>query len=111
MDENHNPVHISDSSFEEEVLKSDTPVLVDFWAPWCAPCRMIAPMVEEIARDYAGKVRVAKMNTDENQARAAALGIQGIPTLILFKDGAEADRVIGFVPKPMLTQMIEKVLA
>ncbi|MBZ0265433.1 thioredoxin [bacterium] len=104
------PVHVTDASFETDILKSDVPVLVDFWAPWCAPCRMIAPSLEQLAKDYAGKVKVAKVNTDENSARAGALGIRGIPTLIMFKDGKEIDRVVGAVPKQMLQQMVDKNL-
>ena len=99
---------VTDASFEADVLKSDVPVLVDFWAPWCAPCRIVGPVVEEIAGEYSGKLKVGKVNTDENQMRANSLGIRGIPTLILFKDGKEADRVVGAVPKAMLTQMIDR---
>ncbi len=101
---------VTDSTFEEEILQSDKPVLVDFWAPWCAPCRMVSPVVEEIAGEYAEKIKVTKVNTDENQVNAGSLGIRGIPTLILFKDGKEADRVVGAVPKPMITTMIDKAL-
>ncbi len=99
---------VSDATFEQDVLKSDVPVLVDFWAPWCAPCRIVGPIVEEIGDEYDGKIKVAKVNTDENPTQATALGIRGIPTLILFKDGAEADRVVGAVPKAMLTQFVER---
>lgn len=101
---------VTDASFEADVLNSDVPVLVDFWAPWCAPCRIVGPVVEEIAGEYGGKIKVGKVNTDENQTRAGSLGIRGIPTLILFKDGKEADRVVGAVPKAMLTQMIDRAI-
>lgn len=101
---------VTDASFETDVLQSDVPVLVDFWAPWCAPCRIVGPVVEEIAGEYNGKLKVGKVNTDENPTRANSLGIRGIPTLILFKDGKEADRVVGAVPKAMLTQMLDRVI-
>jgi len=101
---------ITDASFEKDVLQSDLPVLVDFWAPWCAPCRIVGPVVEEIASQYNGKLKVGKVNTDEDAMRANMLGIRGIPTLILFKDGKEADRVVGAVPKAMLTQMIDRAI-
>lgn len=104
------PFEVTDASFEQDVLQSDQPVLVDFWAPWCAPCRMIAPSVEELAKEYDGKVRFAKVNTDENPTKAGLLGIRGIPTLILFKDGKEADRVVGAVPKNVLNDLITQVL-
>ncbi len=101
-------LQITDSNFEQEVTNSDIPVLVDFWAPWCAPCRMVGPVVEELSSDYTGKIKVGKVNTDENQSRAGELGIRGIPTIILFKDGKEAERVVGAVPKAALQQMIDK---
>ncbi len=110
MSDNANLLHVNDDNFETEVLNSDVPVLVDFWAPWCAPCKIVGPIVEAIAKEYSGRVRVAKVNTDENPNRAGSLGIRGIPTLIIFKDGGEAERIVGAVPKQMLTEMIEKVL-
>ncbi len=110
MSDNANLLHVNDDNFETEVLNSDVPVLVDFWAPWCAPCKIVGPIVEAIAKEYSGRVRVAKVNTDENPSRAGSLGIRGIPTLIIFKDGGEAERIVGAVPKQMLTEMIEKVL-
>ena len=104
------PVEVTDAQFEQEILKSDQPVLVDFWAPWCGPCRMVGPIVEELAGEYDGRLKVAKVNTDNNQQNAARLGIQGIPTLILFRGGKEVDRVVGAVPKPALKQRIDQVL-
>jgi thioredoxin 1 len=100
-------IHVSDDTFDAEVLKSGTPVLVDFWAEWCGPCKMIAPTLEEIARDYSGRLKVAKVNVDQNQAIPPKYGIRGIPTLILFKNGnAEATKV-GAVSKSQLTAFID----
>jgi thioredoxin 1 len=104
------PVHVTDESFEELVLNSSLPVLVDFWAPWCGPCRMIAPIVEDLAKDYDGRAVIAKVNTDENAAVAGSLGIMGIPTLILFKDGAEVDRIVGFSPRKVFEDKLNKVV-
>lgn len=106
-----NIVEGTDFNFEQEVLKSETPVLVDFWAPWCAPCRMVAPVVEEIANEYAGKIKVVKLNTDENQNVAMTYGIRSIPTLGIFKDGQVVDAVIGAVPKQHLEEKIKPHLA
>ena len=88
-------LELTDAAFDQEVLKSSTPVLVDFWAPWCGPCRMLAPTIEKLAQDYNGRVKVFKLNTDENQEVAASLGIQSIPTMIFFKAGAVAHRLVG----------------
>jgi thioredoxin 1 len=104
------PVHVTDDTFKESVLDSSVPVLVDFWAPWCGPCRMIAPIVEELAEAYAGRAVMAKINTDENVQVAQQLGIMGIPTLILFQNGKEVDRVVGFSPRRTLEDKLDAVL-
>ena len=103
-------VEVTKDSFEQEVLKSETPVLVDFWAPWCGPCRMLAPTVEELATDYAGKLKVVKVNTDDSANLAAEFGIRGIPTLIVFKDGKEVQRVVGVQPKKALVSMVDEAI-
>ncbi len=100
------PIAVEDAQFGEEVLQSGTPVLVDFWAPWCGPCRMVAPVLEELALAHAGKLKVVKVNTDTNPGISAQYGILSIPTLILFKDGAVADRMVGFMPKAALESRI-----
>ena len=99
------PFEVSDSNFETEVLASQVPVLVDFWAPWCAPCRMITPMLEEIAQEYEGRVKVVKMNTDQNST-AMRYHIRSIPTILLFKDGQVVDQIIGAVPKKQITDKL-----
>ncbi len=103
-------VHLSDDSFDSEVLKSTTPVLVDFWASWCAPCKAISPVVDGLADDYDGKVKIGKLNVDENPATPGKYGVRGIPTLILFKDGKVVDQVVGAVPKNQLEGLIKKAL-
>lgn len=102
---------VNDSNFEQVVLKSDKPVVVDFWAPWCQPCRLIAPIVEELAREYDGKVLFAKLNTDENMQTTMRFGIRGIPTLLIFKNGQEVARIVGARPKRDLKNEIDRVLA
>ena len=104
------PRDITDATFEAQVLRSPLPVLVDFWAPWCGPCRMVSPVVEEIGRQQAGKMNVVKVNTDENPVYVSRLGVQGIPTLILFRDGREVDRIVGAAPKPQLQAWIDSTL-
>ncbi len=99
---------VSDSSFEQEVLSSEQPVLVDFWAAWCAPCRMLAPTVEAVAEKYAGTARVVKLNVDENPSVSQRYGIKGIPTLILFKGGKEEERVVGATSKEAISRMLDK---
>jgi thioredoxin 1 len=101
-------VAVTDVSFEQEVLLSDTPVLVDFWAPWCGPCRMVASVVDEIAKEYAGKLKVVKLNTDENPNVASQYGIRSIPTLMIFKGREKVETVVGAVPKNTLAQTIDK---
>ncbi len=98
------PFEVTDDTFESEVLQAAEPTLVDFWAAWCGPCRMVAPIVEEIAGEYEGKLRVAKLDVDSNRQTPSRYGIQGIPTLILFKDGAEATRVVGYRPREALVE-------
>ncbi|AFZ54680.1 thioredoxin [Cyanobacterium aponinum UTEX 3222] len=101
---------VKEADFKEVVLDSELPVLVDFWAPWCGPCRMVAPVVEEIAQQYEGKVKVVKLNTDENPQIASQYGIRSIPTLMVFKDGEKKDMVVGAVPKTTLSNTLEKHL-
>ncbi len=99
---------VSDASFEADVLQSDRPVLVDFWAAWCAPCRMLAPIVEQVAEKYTGSARVVKLNVDDNPNVSQKYGIKGIPTLILFKNGKEEERVVGATSKDAISRMIDK---
>ena len=101
---------VTDASFDQDVLKSTEPVVVDFWAEWCGPCRMIAPALEEISKEMAGKVKIVKMNVDENPGIAGQMGIRSIPTLMIFKGGQKMDTVIGAVPKSTLTGTVEKYL-
>ncbi|MEI6443885.1 MAG: thioredoxin [Nostocales cyanobacterium ELA583] len=101
---------VTDSSFQVDVLNSEVPVLVDFWAPWCGPCRMVAPVVQEIAIQYEGQLKVVKVNTDDNPQIASQYGIRSIPTLMIFKDGQKVDMVVGAVPKTTLSNTLEKYL-
>jgi thioredoxin 1 len=104
------PVNITDETFETEVLQADTPVIVDFWATWCGPCKMIAPILEELAGEYADKVKVVKIDVDANNQTAAQYNIMSIPSLLFFKNGEVVDQVIGALPKAQLTARLEKVL-
>ncbi|CUV10615.1 Thioredoxin [hydrothermal vent metagenome] len=105
-----NLIEFTDDNFDTEVLKSNLPVLVDFWAEWCGPCKMIAPIVEEIAGDYAGKVKVGKVNVDFNNQVAMQYGIRGIPALLVFKGGSVANQIVGAVPKNNITQILDEVI-
>jgi thioredoxin 1 len=104
-------IEVTDATFEEEVIKSELPVLVDFWAVWCAPCRMVAPIVEELATEKEGSLKVAKMDVDQNPETAMKFGIRSIPTMLIFNKGEVVDQVIGAVPKSMLETKIKKHLA
>ncbi len=103
-------LHVNDKNFADEVLNTDLPVLVDFWATWCGPCRSISPIIEELAKEFTGRVKVTKLNVDESPATPSQYGVRGIPTLILFKGGKILDQIIGAVPKARLIAMIEKAL-
>jgi thioredoxin 1 len=100
-------VHITDDNFEKEVLESTEPVLIDFWAVWCGPCRMIAPVVEELASEYAGKAKIGKLDVDSNPMVASKYGIRSIPTLLIFKDGKVVEQIVGAVPKQKLVSALE----
>jgi len=103
-------IHLSDGNFEQEVLKSEQPVLVDFWAPWCGPCKAIGPVIEDIAASFKDRVRVGKLNIDDNPGTASTYGVMSIPTLVLFKGGSVVDKIIGLVPKARLEELIKKGL-
>jgi thioredoxin 1 len=106
-----NITEVSDSNFKNEVLESKVPVLVDFWAPWCGPCRAIAPVLEELAGEYAGRAKIVKLNVDDHQSSAAAYGVRSIPNLIVFKNGQVAQQIVGAVPKTKLTQALDAALS
>jgi len=101
------PVHVTDDSFDQEVLQSELPTVVDFWAEWCAPCKRIAPILEDMAAEYDGQLKVAKLDVDENPDTAGALGILSIPTLLVFKDGQPVERIVGYMPKERLMDKIK----
>ncbi|NVK32419.1 MAG: thioredoxin TrxA [Gammaproteobacteria bacterium] len=103
-------IEVNDSNFDSEVLQSDVPVLVDFWAEWCGPCKMIGPIVEEVAGEYAGRLKVAKVNVDNSSGSAAKYGVRGIPTLILFKNGSVADTKVGAVSKSQLQSFVDSAM-
>ena len=105
------PTAVTDSDFEDEVVNAETPVLVDFWADWCAPCKMIAPIVEELAEEYDGQVKFAKLDVDSNPKSAMTYGIRGIPTLLIFKGGQPVDQIVGAVPKSALKSKLEAAIA
>ena len=107
---NHLMIEFTDGNFQTEAMESDVPVLVDFWAPWCGPCRMIAPLIDELASDYGGKLKAVKLNTDESPGIATEYGIRSIPTVMIFKGGQKLDTVIGAVPKSTLTNTIDKYM-
>jgi thioredoxin 2 len=107
---NDHPITLTDENFTQEVLQSPLPVLVDVWAPWCGPCRMVAPVIEEIAREFAGRITVGKLNSDENRIIPSQYRIQGIPTLLLFHKGQLAEQIVGAVPKQHIVQKLQQVL-
>ncbi len=106
-----NYITLTESNFEAEVLDADKPVLVDFWAPWCGPCRVVGPIVEELAKEYDGKVKIGKLNTDENTQIAVKYNIMGIPSLLLYNNGEVVDRIVGVVPKGQIAEMLDKYVS
>ena len=104
-------VHVTDATFEQEVIKSDKPVLIDFWAPWCGPCKAIAPIIDDLANDYAGKLKVVKINVDDNQESPARYNVRGIPNLLIIKGGQVKEQIIGAVPKGQLVKAVEGAIS
>lgn len=104
------PIHVTDSAFEKTVLESSTPVVVDFWAPWCGPCKMVAPTLDKLAKEYTGKLLIAKVNTDENPQWAQKFGVQGIPTMLFVANGKIVHRQVGAMPEPMLREIVSEFL-
>ena len=104
------PIHVTDAEFDAKVMQSSVPVIVDFWAPWCGPCRMVAPILDELSKEYDGQIVVAKVNTDENPQHAIQFGVQGIPTMLFVKDGEVVDRMVGAAPKPAIQQRIDTLV-
>jgi thioredoxin 1 len=104
-------VEVSDATFDQEVLKSEQPVLVDFWAVWCGPCKMIGPIVDEVAASFSGKLKVTKVNVDQNSATPSRFGIRGIPALLFFKGGKVVDQIVGYVPKEVIEDKVNRILA
>ncbi len=109
MSDNPNVHNVSDGDFEQQILKSEIPALVDFWAAWCGPCRTVGPVVEELATEYAGKIKVAKLNVDDNKETPTKYGVRGIPTLMLFKDGQVVDQIVGAVPKSRIKELLDRI--
>jgi len=109
MGESEHLLQVTDGDFEQQILQSDKPALVDFWAAWCGPCRTVGPFIEELAGEYAGKIKVAKLNVEENKETPTKYGIRGIPTLILFKDGKVVDQIVGAVPKARIKELLDRV--
>jgi len=104
------PIHVTDAAFEKTVLQSDIPVIVDFWAPWCGPCKMVAPALEKIAKEYAGRLVVAKVNTDSNSDWAGKFGVQGIPNMLFVAEGKVVHQQVGALPEPMIRQIVDQLL-
>jgi thioredoxin 1 len=104
------PIHVTDAEFDTKVMQSSVPVIVDFWAPWCGPCQMVAPILNELSKEYDGQIVVAKVNTDENPQHAIQFGVQGIPTMLFVKDGEVVDRMVGAAPKPAIQQRIDALV-
>jgi thioredoxin 1 len=104
------PIHVTDAAFEQSVLKSNIPVVVDFWAPWCGPCKMVAPTLDKLAKEYSGQMLIAKVNTDENPEWAMRYGVQGIPTMLLVSGGKIVHRQVGALPEPVLREMVAQFI-